>query len=55
MTVPEEVAFAFAAGQPVRRGQVVGTEGSVGHSAGSHLHVEVRLNAAYQNPLSFWT
>lgn len=40
-------------GQPIRRGDVIGAEGSTGYSTGPHLHFEIRLNGAYQNPLSF--
>jgi len=46
-------SIAVSAGQPVRRGQVMGAEGSTGYSTGPHLHFEIRLNSAYQNPLSY--
>jgi len=46
-------AIAVTAGQGVVRGQVIGAEGSTGFSTGPHLHFEIRLNGAYQNPLSY--
>jgi len=46
-------AIAVGTGQAVHRGQTIGAEGSTGYSTGPHLHFEIRLNGAYQNPLSY--
>ena len=40
-------------GQAVRRGQVIGYEGSTGYSTGAHLHFEIRYNNVPQNPCAF--
>lgn len=45
--------FAVGSGERVGRGQPIGYEGSTGFSTGPHLHFEIRLNGAYQNPLSY--
>lgn len=46
-------SISVVAGQPVDHGQVIGAEGSTGYSTGPHLHFEIRLNGAYQDPLSY--
>ncbi len=46
-------AIWVGTGQAVHRGQGIGAEGSTGYSTGPHLHFEIRLNGAYQNPLSY--
>ena len=46
-------AISVSANQAVLRGQTIGAEGSTGNSTGPHLHFEIRLNGAYQNPLTY--
>ena len=40
-------------GQMVERGKLVGLVGSTGWSTGPHLHFEIRINGAAQNPMEY--
>jgi len=40
-------------GQMVERGKLVGLVGSTGWSTGPHLHFEIRINGAAQNPMGY--
>ena len=45
--------IAVSEGESVGQGQVIGYEGSTGDSTGPHVHFEVRINGATQNPRDY--
>lgn len=46
-------SFIVAAGQRVKKGDILGYVGSTGRSTGNHLHYEVRIAGTPVNPLPF--
>ncbi len=45
--------LAVAAGERVRKGDVIGYVGSTGRSTGPHLHYEVRIDGVAVNPIPY--
>jgi len=46
--------FAISNGQYVQKGQVIGYVGITGFTTGPHLHFEVRIKGAVNNPLNYF-
>lgn len=45
--------YAVIAGQPIRRGEVIGYSGATGRASGAHLHYEVRVGGHPVNPYNY--
>ena len=44
---------AVSAGQAVKKGQVIGYEGSTGRATGAHVHYEVIVHGSSVNPMTY--
>ncbi len=48
-----QASIKVSKGQRVSQGQFIGVIGTTGHSTGTHLHFETRVNGSAQNPRRF--
>lgn len=49
----DRLASGLAVGQKITAGQQIGFMGNTGHSFGSHLHFEIRIQGVAKNPLYY--
>ncbi|HIR74365.1 TPA: M23 family metallopeptidase, partial [Candidatus Ventrenecus avicola] len=45
--------YACSKGDVVSKGQVIGYVGTTGNSTGNHLHLEIKVNGSFVNPLNY--